>query len=68
MKLPEKIEIVRYGRKFTFKVDGVDFPYAVADGGISADLGESGGCPCVHITLLAEEVSVLDSLKRGLDA
>lgn len=60
MKLPKHIEVRRGGRIAKILIDGVELDTAISTkADVNVDVAD---CPSVTITLMAEVVSVTDSL------
>lgn len=57
MKFPKVIEVERRGSTAVLKIDGEDFPWAIARGGVSVN-PDPDNVPTVTVTLVAERVFV----------
>jgi hypothetical protein len=63
-KIPDLIEVERRGKYTSLRIDGVEFPWALTDDGISTAVVR-GGEPGVALTILANEVRVIDSNEQS---
>lgn len=50
--------------RFSLKINGVEFPWHIAEDSLRVQLGGRSDLPSVTLTILADEVRVLDSVKQ----
>lgn len=52
--------------RFSLKIDGEEFPYYLAEGSVGLNVSGGQTMPGVTITIMANEVRVLDSVGRQI--
>jgi hypothetical protein len=66
-EIPKVIRVERAGNSFVLTIDGEEFPYPIAWEPISAVV-DPDGSPTLTITLMAEQVEVVNHLHKGAPA
>ena len=61
--MPQLIRIERVGRKFSFTVDGEEFPYYIRDDDLEVSVAQLRG-GSVRLTLLAERVELINDFNE----
>lgn len=52
--------------RFSLKINGEEFPYYLAEGSVSLNVSGGQTMPGVTITIMADQVRVLDSLDQSV--
>lgn len=60
-RMADLIKVTRKGRTATLEIDGVEFPWYIAEAGVEVDV-DTREAPTVTITVLAERVELVNDL------